>query len=445
MCEQRRTGLDGAHLEEKLGAFSWLGFVGEDADGAVGMEAVEDAGAGTDPDAQAFVADGHPAIGADLERGAQAPDIGPPAAAGHGPQAGALFPLGGAEGGVGGAAQFAVAFVGVAVAAQVGAERVGRLGRGDGFGGEEGRPAALPVWMLAFDLALGLGRAGVAQGDAVEVERGPELGEGVGALGKEQAVAVHIEFEGQAVFGEGGGEEVEVSQEVFALINLGPGADARAVIEQIEERIIFRVAGEPAVGRGVELPERAGLEALPAAQRGGRAWGREGMSQVVGEGPAPHGGGVELAAQTAMHFGGGAAVGRRWFGAEQLAQQRLGAGRPVWGVVPAGGSGRPAVLVVAGGGAEVVGVEFVEAGAAQAELIGGEDGGEFVATEGSEDFADQGSAEAVRELAVMFFIVARLGQWGGLGEGGVPARRAFRRPALRSGLLQARRAGSVRL
>lgn len=66
------------------------------------------------------------------------------------------------------------------------------------------------------------------------------------------------------------------------------------------------------------------------------------------------------------------------------------------------------VLVVAGGGAQIVAVEFVEAGAAQAELLGGGDGGDFVAAESGEDFADQGSPETVGELAIMFFIAERM-------------------------------------
>jgi len=156
-------------------------------------------------------------------------------------------------------------FVGVAVTTQVRQERIGGGGRGDDFGGEERGQAALPVLVLALDLALGLGRARVAQGDAIEVQGGPELRQGVGALGKEKTVAVHIEFERQAVFGEGGGEEVKVSEQIFTVINGGTGADARTVIEEVQQRIMFFVAGEPAMGRGVELPEGANFEALPAA------------------------------------------------------------------------------------------------------------------------------------------------------------------------------------
>ena len=278
--------------------------------------------------------------------------------------------------------------------------------------------------MLALDLALGLGRARVAQRDTVEEQRGSELCQGVGALRKEQAVAIDIKFQRQAVFEEGGGEEVKVSQQVFAVIDGGPGADARAVIEQIQERIIFRVAGEPAMGCGIKLPERPDLQALPTAHGSGRARGWQGMSQTLGDGPAADGGGIDEVAQAALHFGGGAAIGRGRAGREQLAQEGLGAGWPVRGVVAAGSSRGPAVLVVAGHGAQIVAIELVEASAAQAELRGGIRGGDFGAAKGGEHFADQRSAEAVRELAIMFFIAARMAARGWFGERHVPALRA---------------------
>ena len=183
-------------MQEERGPFAGFGWVGEDADGAVGLETVDHTGAGTDAHAQAFVADGHAPVGTDLERGASAPDVGPPRAARHDAQHAVFFALGGAGGGVGRALQFAMDFVGVAMATQVGQEDVGGFGRGDGFGREERGQAALPLLVLALDLALGLRRARVAQRDAVEVEGGSKLGQGVGTLGKEQAVAIDIKFEG---------------------------------------------------------------------------------------------------------------------------------------------------------------------------------------------------------------------------------------------------------
>jgi hypothetical protein len=91
------------------------------------------------------------------------------------------------------------------MASQVGHEGLGRLGCGDRLGGEAGGQSVLPVLVLALDLALGLRGAGVTQRDAVEVEGGPELDDRVGALGEEQAVAVDIKFQRQAVLDEGRG------------------------------------------------------------------------------------------------------------------------------------------------------------------------------------------------------------------------------------------------
>jgi hypothetical protein len=190
------------------------------------------------------------------------------------------------------------------------------------------------------------------------------LRQGVGTLGKEKAVAIDIEFERQAVFAEGGREEVEVSEEIFAVIDGGSGADARAVIEEIKEGIMFFIAGEPAVRRGIKLPERADFQALPATDRGGWARGGCGMRQLVGDGPAAHGGGINVETEAAVDFGGGAAIRRGWLGGEQFAQERLDAGGPDGRVIAARSAGRPERRLRARDGAEIIGVEFVEAGAA---------------------------------------------------------------------------------
>ena len=299
--------------------------------------------------------------------------------------------------------------------------------------------------MLALDFAFGLRGAGVTEGDAVKVERRAELGEGVGILREEETVAIDVEFEGQAVFGEGVGQEVEVGQEVFAVVDRGAGAEAGAIIQQIEQRIVPFVAWEPAVRGGVELPERPDLEALPAAQGSRGAAGGFGVRETVGDGPAADGGGIELAAEAAMNFRGSEAVGGGRFGGEEFAQEGFDARRPLGGVIPAGGPGRPGVWLRAGRGAEILGVEFVEASAAEAELFRSSGGGKCASPEGREDFADPGSAEAVRELAIMFFMVPSMAERSAANQRGLPALRAFRRPPLRSGLLQTRRAGSVRL
>lgn len=65
------------------------------------------------------------------------------------------------------------------------------------------------------------------------------------------------------------------------------------------------------MGRGIELPERADFEALPAADRGGRTRRGGGMRQLVGDGPAAHGGGIKVEPEAAVDFGGGRAAARR--------------------------------------------------------------------------------------------------------------------------------------
>ena len=65
---------------------------------AGGVPAEDDAGAGCGFDAQALGAEGHPAIAADADRGAHAPDVRPPGTAGRGAQDGAAFFFGGVPG-----------------------------------------------------------------------------------------------------------------------------------------------------------------------------------------------------------------------------------------------------------------------------------------------------------------------------------------------------------
>lgn len=67
------------------------------------------------------------------------------------------------------------------------------------------------------------------------MERDPELGQRIGALWKEYAVAVDIEFKRQSMLGEGGGQEVVVGQEILGVVDGGTSAHARAVVEQVQE------------------------------------------------------------------------------------------------------------------------------------------------------------------------------------------------------------------
>ena len=118
--------------------------------------------------------------------------------------------------------------------------------------------------MAAFDSAFGLRRGRVEQVDAVEVERLAELGEGVRVVGVEEGVVVHIERQRQTVGLEDAGQEVEVGQEGFRRVKAGAGVEPRGVIQDLQEDLFVGVAGQPGVGRGIVLPERAVIAGLPA-------------------------------------------------------------------------------------------------------------------------------------------------------------------------------------
>ena len=123
-----------------------------------GMEAQNDPGAWRTFDAQTLAADGNAAVGADLEGGANTPNIRPPGARGGWAQDRPFIFAGELPGFLGSPAQLAVRFVDVAMETQGVDVRVGYFDLGDVFAGEIGRESALPELVFALDLAFGLGR-----------------------------------------------------------------------------------------------------------------------------------------------------------------------------------------------------------------------------------------------------------------------------------------------
>jgi hypothetical protein len=120
------------------------------------------------------------------------------------------------------------------------------------------------------------------------------LGEGVRGVGEEEGVVVHVKGQGQAVDGEGAGQEVQVGQEGFAVVEAGTGVDAGGVVEQIEQALLVRRAGQEGVGRGVVLPEGAVVAGLPAFDRFGSGLVASVRGQSVFYGPAANAGAVGL-------------------------------------------------------------------------------------------------------------------------------------------------------
>ena len=146
---------------------------------AGGMEAKDHLGLGWFFDAQSLRADGHATVAADLDGRAHAPHIIPPRATGCGAQHGTLFLPGLVPGPLGGLAQFAMHFPGVAMRPQGVDVWVGDFDFGDFFTGKIGGQAPLPVLVSPFDFAFGLGRGGIEETDVVKLERPAQLGQGV--------------------------------------------------------------------------------------------------------------------------------------------------------------------------------------------------------------------------------------------------------------------------
>ena len=260
--------------EEQCWFLLGVGWGGQHGVMAIGVEAKHHFGGRWFFDTQALRADGHAAIAADADEGAHAPDIIPPRTTRGGPQNGAFFLFGLIPGPLRGLAQFAMHFVSVAMRPQVVNLRIGGFDLGDLFTGEVGGQAALPVLVGAFDFAFGLWRGGIAETDVIELERPAQLGQGIGILGEKEAVIIHIDLERAAVGEKGGGQEVQVGQQEFALVKFGAGEEAAAIIQHVEHGKGLPGVGKPAVGRGVQLPEFADLRALPAAHGSQDSFGR---------------------------------------------------------------------------------------------------------------------------------------------------------------------------
>jgi hypothetical protein len=122
------------------------------------MQTEHDFGAGRLFEAQPLGADGHATVSAAFDDRAHAPHIGPPRTAWDGAQDGTLCFPGLVPGLLWGLPQFAMDFMRVAMRPQGIDVRIGHLDFLDLLTGEVGRQPALPLLVLAFDFAFGVGR-----------------------------------------------------------------------------------------------------------------------------------------------------------------------------------------------------------------------------------------------------------------------------------------------
>jgi hypothetical protein len=197
---------------------------------------------------------------------------------------------------------------------------------------------------------------------------------------------------------EGAGEKVQVGQEGFAFVEAGTRVDAGGVVEQVEQALLVGRAGEEGMGRGVVLPEGAIVAGLPAFDGLGRGLVAGVGGQMVLDGPAADTGAVGLEVQAAVQFAGGGAVRGGRFGRKELGEQRQDNVGPDGMMVAAGAAGRPGIGVALGAGAKIVGVEFVEAGAGQAQFGSGGARGEWPGAMVGQEVTDEGSRKALDQL-----------------------------------------------
>jgi len=242
--------------------------------------------------------------------------------------------------------------------------------------------------MRALHLTLRLRGGGETEGDPVEVQRLAQLGEGLGIVGAEEAVVIDVKFQGQTITGERFGQQVEVSQQRFALVDPGAGEDAAAIVQDIEHGESVGAAREPAVGCGIQLPEFANAAALPAADWRRRTVVGLGMGQAVGDGPATDLRPIELEVAETEHFAGGKTVGGRWLAPESFAQQGFHGGGPGGGVIASRNARLPSGLLMLGAGFEVVGVELVESAAGEPQPLRRRQRVEALGTEVGQDMTD---------------------------------------------------------
>ena len=397
-------------MEEEDGLGLGIRSVPEVEEVAVGPQAADDGGAGRSREGEALEADGDGAVVADAHAGLLAPDVGPPRTFGGRAEHGAIFRESLGACGVRGGPEFAVDFMLVGVRQELVEQAVGAFQFQDAVGGQERGQALLPVVVAAFDLAFGLGRGGVAQGHAVEAERGPQLGEGVGGVGVEEGMVVHVERQGQAVGLENAGQEVQMGQERFAGVETGAGVVAGGVVQKVEQALFGRGAGEEGVRGGVVLPEGALIAGLPALDGFGGGFVTGVGSEFVFEGPAADAGAVRLEVEAAMEFAGGGAVGGGRSGGEEFGQECANLGGPVRMMVAAGSLGCPGVGVALGAGAQVVGAQLVETAGMKVQFEGRCLGREVSRADFGEEMADQRSGQTVDEL--LFFMARRVVERG---------------------------------
>ena len=216
-----------------------------------------------------------------------------------------------------------------------------RLGQvPDFFGLEQRGQALLPKRVRPLDFAFCLRRGGKTQGDLVKVQRGGQLRMGLWSVGEKEAVIIDVEAQWQADRLKGVAEKLQVSGQSFPRVQPSPGDTAAMVINELQQRGLPVLAGQPPVRRSIVLPELAHSLGLPAPNRSRLGLGLLGHPIVL-EGKTAHVGPVGFELEAAQQLRSNETVGARGSCLEQLANQGLNMVGPGLAVIAAGNARRP--------------------------------------------------------------------------------------------------------
>jgi len=157
----------------------------------------------------------------------------------------------------------------------------------------------------------------------------------------------------------------------FGQVETGAQIVAGSVIQDIEQRLFVRLAGQPAVRRGIVLPEGAQVARLPTLHRFGLGFKACIRGQLVLDSPAADAGPVGFEVEAAKQFAACGTVGAGRFRGEKLLEQLDDLGWPVGTMIPAGGARRPVLRMTVSTSQKVLAEELVEAAAGQTQFFGG--------------------------------------------------------------------------
>ena len=215
----------------------------------------------------------------------------------------------------------------VVMVAQLVHRGIGGRERLDAFCREESGQAVLPELVQSLDLALGLWRRRILEGDVIEMQGLAQIGQGVRHARKEKAMIIHIERQRQAVHFKSTRQKIQIGGQVFVFIKPCTCDDTAAIIEHVEKREPRGIRTEPSVRRHVQLPERADLPALPTPDGGGRDRRVHRSHQLLLSCPTADRRAIHRELMSAQRFRGREAVRRRRLGRKQCPPQRGDGGR----------------------------------------------------------------------------------------------------------------------